>query len=171
MAELFLEVVEGPGAGARIELSGPVEVGREPGVGFVLADPEVSRRHVRLTPRPTDVVVEDLGSTNGTFLNDNPVTAPASARPGDEILVGVTVLRVRSSAEAAARSAVRAVPPPLAAPLRPYDYVPDQVAKGGPAIPELDPLLDIYTKSKARTAPIAMFALAVIAVLVFLALK
>ena len=43
-------------------------IGRE-GCDITLADPDVSRRHARVTPRGDTVVVEDLGSTNGTFVN------------------------------------------------------------------------------------------------------
>ena len=172
MADLLLEIVEGPGAGRKAALSAPLTIGREPGSGLLLEDPQVSRRHARVTPADGGALAADLGSRNGTFVNHNQIYSPTRLAPGDQLLVGVTVLELRSAAQVAARpSAVRPVPPALATPPRTPDYVPPQVAKGRQIAPELEALLDVHTKAKAKVAPLAIFVLVVLVLLIFLALR
>jgi len=72
---------------------GPIVIGRLPGCGVVLDDTNVSRRHAQVALDDGDVVVTDLGSTNGTFVNGRRVTR-SSIHPGDELTVGTTRLRV-----------------------------------------------------------------------------
>jgi predicted component of type VI protein secretion system len=179
MSELSLEIVEGPDAGRRASLSGPLEIGRGRDTGMMLADQLVSRLHARVSPVGAGrAVVEDLGSRNGTFVNGNQVHAPTELVPGDQLLLGVTVLELRTARQIAERpSAVRSVPPALAAPPRPPDYIPAALLDDPtPADPRraagqtLDPLLDVHAKGKARTAPLAVFVLVVLVVLVWLAL-
>ena len=58
-------------------------------------DPLVSRRHAVIEKTGEDYIIKDLGSTNGTYLNNNPVPAQGKAlKPGDEIRVGKTKLRL-----------------------------------------------------------------------------
>jgi pSer/pThr/pTyr-binding forkhead associated (FHA) protein len=173
MAELNLEIVEGPNAGSQVELTGPVEIGRDPSGGLVLEDELVSRRHVRVTPGNGGAVAEDLSSRNGTFVNGEEIHAPTKLDPGDHLLVGVTVIELRSAAQVALQpTAVRPrpaalEPPPLATPERAPDYVPRDVAAGRDEIP-LDSLRDVHTKSKAGAAPIAMFIVVLFVVLIYL---
>ena len=63
-------------------------IGRAKGVSIRLSDPLVSGRHARVAPDGDDVSVEDLGSTNGTFLNGAQLSAPAVLSNGDRIRVG-----------------------------------------------------------------------------------
>src|SRR5204862_381477 len=124
MPRLLLEIVEGPGAGRQVPLDRAVVLGRDAGADVVLDDARVSRRHARITPSESDVVVEDLDSRNGTFVNREEIHSPVSARPGDDVLLGTTVLELRTDAELATRpSGVRPVPPALAAPQREPTYV------------------------------------------------
>ena len=172
MSDLILEVVEGPDAGRQMPVDRPIVIGRGDDADLRLADDEVSRRHARVAPEDGGAVVEDLGSANGTFVNENELSGTARARvvAGDELLVGVTVLQVRSAQQVQAQpSAVRAVPPALAAAPRQPTYVAPAVGGGEVAVPELDRLVDAKTKGHARAAPFAVFALAVIVVLIFLA--
>ena len=169
-SELFLEVVEGPDAGRRVALDAPVEIGRDAASGLRLDDPYVSAVHARVVPGSDGVLVEDLGDPGGTFVNDAELAAPTHIRPGDEIQVGVTVLRLRTAAEVAAEPSVaRAKPPPLAAAQREPAYVPAEVAEQDPALAEVEALLDAHTKSQARTAPLALLVLVTFVVLLFLA--
>ena len=69
-------------------------VGRELVNDIALSDPEVSRRHARFVIRDEGVFVEDLGSTNGTFLNGIRVSGPQQLRLGDEITFGEKVVLV-----------------------------------------------------------------------------
>ncbi|HEX2031611.1 MAG TPA: FHA domain-containing protein [Actinomycetota bacterium] len=196
MAEVTVEVAEGPDAGVQIPVDRPIEVGREPGLGLTLGDTLVSRRHARITPTRGGVLVEDLGSLNGTFINGNQVHAPSFASAGDQILVGVTVIQLRSPREVAQRpSAVRPVPPALRVETPAPNYLPPDLQRAAPGappagpgqgptgplapvgrapevpVPELDPLLDVYTKRKAFIAPIGILAVAAFALMIWLALR
>ena len=57
-------------------------------VEIKLEDPFASSRHARITPEGHVVVIEDLGSTNGTYLNDEPLSGPQPLHPGDRIRIG-----------------------------------------------------------------------------------
>ena len=63
-------------------------VGRDLNNDIVINDPEVSRRHARFFLQGTFYVLEDLGSTNGTFINGQRLAAPYPLRPGDVITFG-----------------------------------------------------------------------------------
>ena len=174
---MLLEIVEGPEAGRQIELQGAVVLGRDHSADVVLEDGQISRRHARVTPSAAGIVVEDLESTNGTFVNHDEVHSPVELAPGDELLVGVTVMQLRSPEQVRAQaSAVRAVPPGLATPERRPAYVADedpaQAARAGQGagIPELDRLVDSRVKSKATLAPLALFVLVALIVVIYLGL-
>jgi pSer/pThr/pTyr-binding forkhead associated (FHA) protein len=178
VSELSLEVVEGVGAGRRVALSSPLTVGRGRDADLVLADELVSRRHARVSRSGAGAVVEDLGSRNGTFVNGNQVHGPTHLEPGDQLQLGVTLFELRTAEQVAERpSAVQPVPPPLAVPERAPDYLPagldadpQQTPAGGTTPRDgLDRLLDARTKGKARTAPLALFVLAALVVIIYLA--
>jgi hypothetical protein len=76
-------------------LSDEVTVGRAPGCAVALPeDTFTSQLHARVFLRDGRLYVEDLGSTNGTYLNAKRVTAPTPLRRGDRLQVGRTVLEV-----------------------------------------------------------------------------
>jgi hypothetical protein len=79
-------------AGSHVELADTVVVGRLPDCGVVLADPNVSRRHAELRRQGPDVVLVDLGSTNGSRVNGVRVSQ-RRLEDGDEITLGTTTLR------------------------------------------------------------------------------
>jgi hypothetical protein len=91
-----LVVVEPVGRkGQTFELGDEITVGRAPGCGVSLPDDTfVSQVHARVFRRDGSLFVEDLGSTNGTFLNRKAVAGPMSLRKGDRLQVGRTVLEV-----------------------------------------------------------------------------
>jgi pSer/pThr/pTyr-binding forkhead associated (FHA) protein len=91
---IFVE--QAPLTGRVVQLAPVVSIGRE-GCDVVLPDPEVSRRHARLFVDGGVAMVEDLGSTNGTWLNGAPVADPAPVAPGDVLRFGNTVWDVRFS--------------------------------------------------------------------------
>src|SRR3990170_3759554 len=83
------------GKPATVRLAGQVEIGRGDRCAIRLQDHYVSQVHARLYERDGAWHVEDLGSTNGTFLNDGTVTGSAEVHAGDAIRVGKTVLELR----------------------------------------------------------------------------
>jgi pSer/pThr/pTyr-binding forkhead associated (FHA) protein len=77
------------------DLDGPeIIIGRAPTASLVITDSSASRHHARLFERDGQWWVEDLGTRNGTWLNDRPVTAASNLQPGDRIRLGDTVVRV-----------------------------------------------------------------------------
>jgi hypothetical protein len=83
-----LVVEKGPRAGLTFMLGpGAIEVGRHPESDIVLDDVTVSRQHCRFDASESLLKVEDLGSTNGTYVNDSRVDT-ASLIPGDEVMIG-----------------------------------------------------------------------------------
>ena len=82
--------------GMEFPLGNEVTVGRAGGCAVMLPeDSFVSQLHARLFRRDGSLFVEDLGSTNGTFLNGKKVSAPVSVRKGDKVQFGRTTLEVR----------------------------------------------------------------------------
>lgn len=85
------------GEGKTIEVRGPTVIGRDATSGIRLERDEfVSARHARIEPRPEGAMVDDLGSTNGTFVNGAKVKRAKLAKVGDVIKVGATELQVQS---------------------------------------------------------------------------
>jgi DNA-binding winged helix-turn-helix (wHTH) protein len=74
--------------------SGENVIGRDPHDAIVIRAPEVSRHHARLLVEGPRVMLEDLGSKNGTFIGTRRVTQATEVRAGDEILVGTTKMRL-----------------------------------------------------------------------------
>lgn len=90
-----LTVVEGELKGTAVPLSTSViTIGRAPDSTIVLRDDYVSTRHARLYPSGSDWVVEDLGSTNGTWLNKTRLTQPTIIEPGADLRIGRTTMRI-----------------------------------------------------------------------------
>ena len=92
-----LVVTGGALAGTRISLDGrPILIGRADDSTLVLDDDYASTRHARLSLSGEDWLLEDLGSTNGTYLDRAKVTAPIRVPPGTPIRIGKTVIELRS---------------------------------------------------------------------------
>jgi pSer/pThr/pTyr-binding forkhead associated (FHA) protein len=72
-------------------------LGRDPGCDIPLIDDTVSTRHAQLTYHHGQWWLDDLASTNGTLLNDEPVSMPTVITSGDEIMCGATLLNVALS--------------------------------------------------------------------------
>lgn len=83
--------------GARLTIAGPVVVGRAPGADIVIPTSYVSSRHARFTLMGTSLMVEDLGSTNGTLLNGRPVHQPVACSPGDIVTIGNVDIKIGRS--------------------------------------------------------------------------
>jgi pSer/pThr/pTyr-binding forkhead associated (FHA) protein len=101
---LVVEVVDGPATGAQIRIGAtPFVFGRaEPGAGSLGDDPELSRRHASASLfAPGRLLLEDLGSTNGTFVNDHRIAAPTVVSAGDGLKLGTSSLRVAGDGDSA----------------------------------------------------------------------
>jgi pSer/pThr/pTyr-binding forkhead associated (FHA) protein len=70
-------------------------IGRADKCHLVIEDTYVSQLHARIFSRGDSFMVEDLGSTNGTYLNRRRITAPMELQRGDKVKIGKTVLEMR----------------------------------------------------------------------------
>ncbi|HJI80501.1 MAG TPA: FHA domain-containing protein [Eggerthellaceae bacterium] len=81
--------------GVQIAVRGPIIVGRSPGSDIVIGAEYVSSRHARFVLMGQNLFIEDLGSTNGTAVNNRYISEPTALRNGDRITVGDVTMRVR----------------------------------------------------------------------------
>lgn len=81
--------------GKTFELNGELLIGRGDRCQIVLDDQYASQVHARIFPKGEAVMVEDMGSTNGTYLNRRKLTSPTEVQRGDKVKVGKTVLELR----------------------------------------------------------------------------
>jgi pSer/pThr/pTyr-binding forkhead associated (FHA) protein len=88
----MLVIREGEDAGREIPLAGAMTIGRGDDADLTLGDTGISRSHARITPEGVSAVIEDLGSSNGTFVNTQRVEDPRRLRDGDEIQLGNAIL-------------------------------------------------------------------------------
>jgi pSer/pThr/pTyr-binding forkhead associated (FHA) protein len=201
MAQLILEIVEGDDAGRQIPVDGPVEIGRDESTNLALDDEQASRRHARVSAQGDLAVVEDLGSTNGTYVNGQPIEGPRAVRPGDTIRIGMTVIELRTAQDVQRQpSAVQPVPqltrvsqgvlepvpeaelepePAVAAPAFAVEettpgFVPAEVADDPEARSDYGAvarLVDARVKRQTHIASFALLAAAGLAVLLVFGLK
>jgi pSer/pThr/pTyr-binding forkhead associated (FHA) protein len=81
--------------GQEFEVSGVVVLGRSDETDVVIDDPYASEFHLRLVSQENGMMLHDLGSTNGTYVNGRRVSAPTELKRGDTIQVGKTVMEIR----------------------------------------------------------------------------
>jgi ABC-type multidrug transport system ATPase subunit len=114
-----LIVIEGTSKGESFSLNqpdaaGPVHIviGRDPGVDILVESPGVSRRHAQITIQADQCTLEDLGSSNGTFLNGERISQPRRLRNGDVIRLGQSVaLQYQGEPQEAAATMMESSPP------------------------------------------------------------
>lgn len=80
--------------GLHVDILGPVVIGRSPSSDIVIDEPYISSTHARFTLQGPALVLEDLGSTNGTMVNGHVIEQPVTLRDADEVQVGDTIMRV-----------------------------------------------------------------------------
>lgn len=92
-----LVVTAGALAGTRITLGEhPITIGRAEDSTLVITDDYASARHARIVPQAGQWLLEDLGSTNGTYLGNAKVTGPTPVPLGVPIRIGRTALELRT---------------------------------------------------------------------------
>ena len=95
-APTHVAVVEGPNAGASAPLDeAPVLIGRGADAAIRLDDDYVSTRHARIASSGDQWFVEDLGSTNGTYVGSVRITQPTTMTLGTQVRIGKTILELR----------------------------------------------------------------------------
>ncbi len=88
-------ISQGSQAGLSASLAdGVIMIGRSADCQLILDDDYVSTRHARVVTTPNGIYVEDLGSTNGTYVNGQRITAPTTITLVDSVRIGKTVMRL-----------------------------------------------------------------------------
>jgi len=103
-----LRVLDGPLAGRSLPLGEVETVGRGSAATLAIPDPAASRLHLRLRLEEDSVTAEDLGSKNGSRLNRRRLRRARRLRPGDELTLGTTRLRLEAAPAPRADPACRA---------------------------------------------------------------
>lgn len=124
-----IEIVGPDGSRQSLALTSMTEIGRE--ADTVVADPLVSRRHLRLEPSAAGVIVEDLGSSNGTILNGSPLRSATVLAATDTIQIGRTKITVSEVGATEASPSAQHTPEPVEHTATP------QIVSERPAIEEL----------------------------------
>ena len=137
---LRLVMGQGPQPGQTFMLDRDVlTLGRDPSNSIAINEPQVSRQHARITRQGAMMVIEDLGSTNGTYINGMRLTGPYALNNGDAIGLGEVVTLTVSAETAATTEAMAGQPapaqPPSYAPAQPPSYAPAQPPSYAPAQP------------------------------------
>jgi len=148
MAQFQFVMRSGPTPGVTFPLEGEqLVIGRDASNGIAINDAEISRKHSRLTFQGGKYVLEDLGSTNGTFVNGQRLAGQVVLKPGDVVSLGEQIVLMYDaidqdpgatmvSPRQAPHQPARAVPPPV--PVQPVQtvtpaYTPMPSYSGAPA--------------------------------------
>ena len=136
----------GPTPGAAYTLEGDqITIGRDSSNGITINDAEISRRHARLTFQGGKYVLEDLGSTNGTFVNGQRLAGPRVLKPGEVVSFGeqiVLVFEVMTFDPGATVVSPRAAAiPSTSRPIMPPPPAPMDYAGSVPASPVVTPVV------------------------------
>ncbi|MBU4225743.1 MAG: FHA domain-containing protein [Chloroflexi bacterium] len=122
-AQFQLVIRTGPNVGKVFPLEATaISIGRELGNTIVINDAEVSRNHAKLTWQGAGYVIEDTGSTNGTFVNKQRISAPHAVKAGDLVSLSENIslmfeatgdpnATMISSSAQAVKTAIAAAPP------------------------------------------------------------
>lgn len=151
--DLRLVMSQGPQPGQPFPLDKDVlTLGRAPGNDIVINDPQVSRQHARITRQGELMVIEDLGSTNGTFVNGMRLRGPHTLASGDVIGLGDAVTLIYYGVGIAVTETIvgqLAAPPPRYAPPSP----PPQPAPPPAYAAAPSPAMPLVEEKKSKTWP------------------
>lgn len=143
-----LRVVSGPLAGEQIAVERVLTIGRH-GADVVIDDPELSRRHLEVRPGRDMLIVEDLGSTNGTLVDGRPIDGPTQLGDGARLKLGSSVIEVEI---VAAQVQVTRLSQ------QPHDFDATRVSSGSPQTAE--PAQTTPAPASVRSQPAAPAAVA-----------
>ncbi len=137
----------GPTPGVVYPIEGDqITIGREASNGIAINDAEVSRKHSRLIFQGGKYVIEDLGSTNGTFVNGQRLAGQVVLKPGDVVSLGEQIVLMFDAVNidpgatmAAPRKSARVAPPTMAQPEPQQAYAPPPPAYSAPPAPASTP--------------------------------
>jgi hypothetical protein len=144
MAQFQFVMRSGPTPGVTFPLEGDqLIIGRDSSNGVPINDAEISRKHSRLSFQGGKYVLEDLGSTNGTFVNGQRLAGPVVLKPGDVVSLGEQIVLMYdainmdpgatiASARQAPRQVAHVAPPPVQPAATPA-YAAAPVYSGAPA--------------------------------------
>jgi EmrB/QacA subfamily drug resistance transporter len=120
-----LTAVAGQDSGRAWDLAGRTVIGRDPDAEIFISDTEASRRHALLTDERGAMFIEDLGSTNGTWLNGERIQGRRPLADADEVQIGMTRFRLQPLTARESPSQVsRIARPPAVSPAGPVQQVP-----------------------------------------------
>lgn len=130
MAQFQFVMRSGPTPGVTFPLDGDqLTIGRDSSNGVAINDAEVSRKHARLSFQGGKYVIDDLGSTNGTFVNGQRLAGPVVLKSGDVVSLGEQIVLMYDAINmdpgatvAVSRKAVQ--PPPVQSPAPAYSPTP-----------------------------------------------
>ncbi|MBK7453615.1 MAG: FHA domain-containing protein [Anaerolineales bacterium] len=128
MSQFQFVMRSGPTPGIIFPLEGDqIHIGRDASNGVAINDAEISRKHSRLSFQGGKYVLEDLGSTNGTFVNGQRLAGPVVLKPGDVVSLGEHIVLMYDAINmdpgatvAVSRKATRIEPPPVQASVPAY---------------------------------------------------
>jgi predicted component of type VI protein secretion system len=163
---LKLTMRQGPRPNQVFELYKEVHtIGREAGNDILINDPQVSRHHARLTLQDSQYLLEDLGSTNGSYINGRRVTEPVLIAAGDMLGLGDTiVLSVTGPVDAGATQVARP-PIPAATPAPAPQHRPMQAEPAEALEPITGPTTSGLSPNTQRAIVIGCAGLALVALI------
>ena len=149
-------------------------LGRDLANDIPISDPEISRRHARFMMQGESILIEDLGSTNGTFLNGQRISSPQQLRAGDVITLGEDIVLavepegfdpdatvVKSQADLTAR----AIPQPAPSYQRQPEPMPHPVSQPAP-VPAAYPEQAVRAQKTKKKMPAWLIVLIVAIVVI-----
>jgi hypothetical protein len=116
--QLALRFISGKYQGGEfpLKMDREIVIGRSSDLDMVLVEDMVSRKHAKISTHNGQVIIQDLGSTNGTFVNGEKIKR-VRLREGDRILIGTSIIKlVTADAAAAAQGSPKPGPPPMPPP-------------------------------------------------------
>jgi len=139
----------GPNPGTVYDLTKDVSfIGRDVGNDIVIGDAEISRQHARISKSPEGYVIEDLGSTNGTYIAGTRIAGPRLLKPGDLVSLGESITLTFDAADPSAAATVAKPVEPMPAPTQ--KEAPKPAAAPAPAYREPAAPADLGPSKKRR---------------------